>query len=43
MILEGVHSFNAALFASSHVDPVEKQALLLLEKVLLDSDEALGL
>ena len=42
MILEGIHSCNPALFASSHVDLVEKQSLLLLDKDLLDSDESLG-
>ena len=42
-ILEGVYSCNSALFRSDHVDPVEKESLLLLDKDLLDSDESLGL
>ena len=42
-ILEGVYSCNPALFRSDHVDPVEKESLLLLDKDLLDSDETLGL
>ena len=42
-ILEGVYSCNPALFLTDHVDPVEKESLLLLDKDLLDSDESLGL
>ena len=43
MMLEGIYSYNSALFSSDCVDPVETELLPLLAKDLLNNDESVGL